>query len=194
MLKKPSRHLKKMSFLLAWALVSLAHWSWADEKAFVDPVRVKALRPDLSFPTTATEIVKALKPKAFVKGGKPKAAKALSFINFAFGSAEILPASYPLLQQYATALQGELAGTMIQIAGHTDNIGTDENNMELSRARAESVKDYLVSQGVNPDSLVTMPYGESQPIEPNTTPEGRFLNRRVEFVNNPYTNNNPNEQ
>lgn len=190
MLKKSSRHLRKMSFLFACALVSSTHLSWADEKAFVDPARAKALRPDLPFPTTKEEIIKALKPKAVSKGGKPKAAKALTPINFAFGSAEILPSSYQRLQEFAAALQSsELAGSTIQIAGHTDNIGSDEDNLELSGRRAESVKNYLIGQGVNPDSLVTIPYGESQPLVPNTSPEARFLNRRVEFVNqNPYAN------
>lgn len=188
MLKKPSRHFKKMSFLLACALVSSTHLSWADEKAFVDPARAKALRPDLAFPVDKEGIIRALKPKAVTKGGKPKAAKALTSINFGFGSAEILPSSYQMLQEYSAALQsGELAGSTIQIAGHTDNIGPDEGNMELSSARAESVKNYLINQGVNPNLLVTIPYGESQPLAPNTTPEARFLNRRVEFINpNPY--------
>ena len=70
----------------------------------------------------------------------------------------------------------------LKLAGHTDNIGSDENNLRLSKDRAESVKAYLVSKGANPSRIEATGYGESQPIASNKTAEGRQKNRRVEFT------------
>ncbi|MCS7003766.1 MAG: OmpA family protein [Cytophagales bacterium] len=69
----------------------------------------------------------------------------------------------------------------IGIEGHTDNVGNDEDNEDLSRRRAESVKKYLISKGVSSKNLIAVGYGEKRPIAPNDTEEGRQLNRRVEF-------------
>jgi len=69
----------------------------------------------------------------------------------------------------------------IELSGHTDNIGTDEYNMNLSQARANTVKDYLVNKGINVDRIVAKGYGKTRPVATNDTDEGRQLNRRVEF-------------
>lgn len=68
----------------------------------------------------------------------------------------------------------------IELAGHTDSIGTEEYNQALSQRRVDSVREYLVSQGVDGAKLTARGYGESQPIADNATPEGRARNRRVE--------------
>ncbi len=76
---------------------------------------------------------------------------------------------------------------IVEISSHTDSKGTEEYNMELSQKRAESVVNYLISKGISPDRLKAKGYGESQPIAPNTfpdgrdNPEGRQKNRRTEF-------------
>ncbi|HEY1166646.1 MAG TPA: OmpA family protein, partial [Chitinophaga sp.] len=70
----------------------------------------------------------------------------------------------------------------LKLAGHTDNVGRDDNNMRLSKDRAESVKQYLVSQGANPSRIEATGYGETQPIASNKTAAGRQKNRRVEFT------------
>jgi outer membrane protein OmpA-like peptidoglycan-associated protein len=70
----------------------------------------------------------------------------------------------------------------VRIEGHTDNRGTNEHNMTLSKERAKSVRDYLVSQGIDPKRLETEGYGETKPIADNGTDDGRYKNRRVEFV------------
>ncbi len=69
----------------------------------------------------------------------------------------------------------------IEISGHTDWVGSDEANIKLSNARANAVRNYLVSKGVDPDKIVAIGYGESMPVATNETDEGRQLNRRVEF-------------
>jgi len=69
----------------------------------------------------------------------------------------------------------------VEISGHTDNIGTDEYNLNLSHARANAVKEYLVSKGINANRIISKGYGESNPTSTNDTDEGRQLNRRVEF-------------
>jgi outer membrane protein OmpA-like peptidoglycan-associated protein/tetratricopeptide (TPR) repeat protein len=69
----------------------------------------------------------------------------------------------------------------IEIDGHTDNVGSDKANQKLSEERAASVVNYLISQGIYADRLTYKGYGESTPIAPNTTDEGKAQNRRVEF-------------
>jgi outer membrane protein OmpA-like peptidoglycan-associated protein len=76
---------------------------------------------------------------------------------------------------------------VIEISSHTDSVSSDEFNMRLSQDRAQSVVDYLISKGIDRERLVPKGYGESQPIAPNShpdgtdNPEGRAMNRRTEF-------------
>jgi len=67
----------------------------------------------------------------------------------------------------------------LEVDGHTDSVGADAYNQQLSEKRADSVRDYLISQGVNGTRLVAKGYGETQPIADNATAEGRASNRRV---------------
>ena len=72
--------------------------------------------------------------------------------------------------------------TDILLEGHTDDTGTEEYNLELSRLRSQSVANFLAGEGVNAARFTIMGYGESQPIADNITDEGRALNRRVEVA------------
>ncbi len=111
---------------------------------------------------------------------------ALRNIFFEFGSAELKEESYTELQK-AIEFLNKYPYVVVELAGHTDSVGSEEYNLKLSQRRAEAVKNYLVQHGISPDRLVAKGYGESQPIAPNTNPdgtdnpEGRALNRRVEF-------------
>jgi OOP family OmpA-OmpF porin len=78
-------------------------------------------------------------------------------------------------------LSGSYPGLKVDVSGHTDWIGTDAYNQALSERRATAVKDYLVRKGVDAGRIRTYAYGESQPVAPNTTAEGRALNRRAEI-------------
>jgi len=77
--------------------------------------------------------------------------------------------------------------TSIMVAGFTDSTGSETYNQRLSERRAESVKNMLVQQGVPPDRIKALGYGESRPVATNATPEGRQMNRRVEIRINPDT-------
>jgi len=105
-------------------------------------------------------------------------------IYFASDSAEILPESYPQLKEVGEALNSpQLAPYRFIIEGHTDSTGEAENNLELSKKRAQSVKDYLLSNySIDPGKLEIIGYGQEKPVASNETPQGRALNRRVEFV------------
>lgn len=70
---------------------------------------------------------------------------------------------------------------IIEISGHTDNVGSRKDNMSLSKRRADAVKDWLVARGVEPTRIITIGYGPDQPIVPNTSEENRRTNRRIEF-------------
>ncbi len=70
---------------------------------------------------------------------------------------------------------------MVEIGGHTDSQGSDTYNLRLSESRANAVRNYLIQRGVEATRLIAKGYGESMPIAPNTTREGRAKNRRVEF-------------
>lgn len=107
-------------------------------------------------------------------------------IYFAFNKADILPESYDAIDNQIVAMMNKYSTMVIEIGGHTDSQGKDDYNLKLSKARAESVKKYLVSKGIAADRIETQGYGETKPIAPNTingkdNPEGRKKNRRTEF-------------
>jgi len=109
--------------------------------------------------------------------------KAGALINFGFDSAKINYDSLPLLDEFGKALKNHFIDTLILIAGHTDNEGSNDYNQILSEQRAEAVVEYLkTSHGIDPDKLLSKGFGETQPIIDNNTEENRFRNRRVEFV------------
>ncbi len=101
-------------------------------------------------------------------------------INFDFDSAELLEDSYPILDFLAEKLM-ENTQLTVEISGHTDNIGAEEYNQNLSQTRAESVVNYLVEKGISAENLIPKGVGEVEPIASNDTEEGRFENRRVEM-------------
>lgn len=104
-----------------------------------------------------------------------------SEVSFDFNRADIKPAFTPTLDKVAGLLQ-EYNQTTVEIIGHTDSVGSDTYNQELSQRRADSVADYLASRGVAPQRLATAGRGESEPRASNDTESGRQLNRRVEMV------------
>jgi len=101
-------------------------------------------------------------------------------LEFDFAKATIRPRSFPYLDRVANLLKTK--NISLKLAGHTDNVGSVEANLKLSKNRAESVKNYLIAQGANGSRIEATGYGKSQPIATNSTEAGRQKNRRVEFT------------
>jgi outer membrane protein OmpA-like peptidoglycan-associated protein len=101
-------------------------------------------------------------------------------VLFATASADLLPASRPELDQLASLLK-ENTRLRIRINGHTDNVGDEADNQQLSEERAKAVYNYLIQLGIAANRLSYWGFGESQPLESNDTAEGRQRNRRTEF-------------
>ncbi len=107
---------------------------------------------------------------------------ALYGIQFDFNQATIKPESAQVLSQVAEVLKNQ-PDLKLTIEGHTDNVGKPAYNMELSRKRAQSVKDYLVkNHQVDESRLTTQGFGDTKPMAKNDTEAGRAQNRRVELV------------
>jgi outer membrane protein OmpA-like peptidoglycan-associated protein len=101
-------------------------------------------------------------------------------IFFNTGSFELLPESKIELQKLIDFLNLNKS-LIIEIGGHTDNVGRADLNLKLSESRAKEVYKYLMSQNIDPARMKYMGYGLTMPVGPNDTPEGRALNRRTEF-------------
>ena len=100
---------------------------------------------------------------------------------FDFNSAEILPESYATIERLYQFLKQN--GRMkVTIEGHTDNIGTEKYNLELSKRRADAIRQALIEKGIKEDRIIARGMGRNNPIATNDTEEGRAQNRRVELV------------
>ena len=106
----------------------------------------------------------------------------LEMVYFETNKAIIKPVSYGLLDDVATTLNTYADIKLIEVSGHTDDVGKDDANLKLSQARSEAVMKYLVTKGVDPTRLVARGYGETRPIDSNDTAAGRAKNRRVAFT------------
>ncbi|MEN0046910.1 MAG: OmpA family protein [Bacteroidota bacterium] len=102
-------------------------------------------------------------------------------IFFETGKATLLDASLIELQRLKRLLENN-PNLRIQINGHTDNVGSEEDNLALSQARAKAVQDYLIEQNIEVSRIQHKGFGESQPIDTNETAKGRQSNRRTEFM------------
>ncbi len=105
----------------------------------------------------------------------------LEKVYFDTGKSTIQVRSFNILNQVASVLKTHREIGRMLVQGHTDAQGSDDTNLALSAARANAVVDYLVAQGVERDRLEGQGFGETRPIEGNSTPKGREANRRVEF-------------
>jgi outer membrane protein OmpA-like peptidoglycan-associated protein len=103
----------------------------------------------------------------------------LDNVLFDTGKATLKPSSYKSMNNLVEVMK--IKKTMvIEIGGHTDNVGSDKVNMQLSRERAMTVRSYLIRKGISPERVTAKGYGDSKPINSNDTEEGRKQNRRTE--------------
>lgn len=155
----------------------VAFW-WLDDK----DVRV-ALK--FSFQGSLSQVVRIDRPKPEdpLRGLSTSACRSeVPGIYFLSDSAELLPASQPAIQRIAAVLTAH-PDWIVTIEGHTDNTGSDQHNLDLSKRRAESLKSELSAKhGVAAARLQTTGYGRTRPVDTNDTMEGRAHNRRVEIA------------
>ena len=158
---------------------------------------IKALQPEEGPPPEVAQAVgaRSLGPRPKCAHYRQQRSRGISVqpavqpvaveILFAFNSHEISPAAAANLDAIGSALNSSgLAACCFELEGHTDSIGSDGYNHELSKKRANSVVQYLVqNHGVAADRLMAIGYGESRPIAPNESDSGRQKNRRVQIVN-----------
>jgi outer membrane protein OmpA-like peptidoglycan-associated protein len=104
----------------------------------------------------------------------------LEGITFATGKSEITPESAAVLQGALKTLT-TYKDIIVEISGHTDDVGSSSSNQKLSQKRADSVRFWLIAQGVEPDRIVAKGYGEDSPRVPNNSPDNKRMNRRIEF-------------
>lgn len=107
--------------------------------------------------------------------------KALQGIQFETGKSNIKPVSFKILDDVAKVLF-ENPTYLVEIQGHTDNVGKKDANKTLSENRAQAVRDYLIKKGIDQKRMTASGYGDTKPVLPNTTSANRAKNRRVEFV------------
>ncbi|MCB9366154.1 MAG: OmpA family protein [Calditrichaeota bacterium] len=103
-------------------------------------------------------------------------------INFATGSAEITDEFARVLDGAAKLINEHPEIQLLEVQGHTDNTGSDAINNPLSQARADAVRNYLISRGVDPSRLVAKGYGSTKPVASNASEQGRYQNRRIDLV------------
>jgi len=174
------------------ALGILAAW-------FGTPAPVKAADPSDKFvseeefsalfePDPAETIKKRGLAKVPRPGFDSKKREATTYVLFETGSILLKsPESFQQLDAAGRAFKkamevGKADKWIIEIAGHTDNVGSPETNIKLSKERAESVRQYLLqTYGLPQNMVIAQGYGETQPIASNDTPDGREKNRRVVF-------------
>jgi outer membrane protein OmpA-like peptidoglycan-associated protein len=103
-------------------------------------------------------------------------------VLFRTGQSQLIPTARVKLDRVADMLKAQEHDGPVIIEGHTDSVGSDESNLQLSQARANSVREYLLTRGVDPARLQAIGRGEEHPIASNDDPDGRANNRRVQII------------
>lgn len=108
----------------------------------------------------------------------------LTGVNFEFDKAKLTSEAENILEEAVTLLKETDGIVEVRVEGHTDSIGTEAYNQDLSQRRAQSVVDYLTSRGIDGNNLLPVGLGENSPVASNDSSAGRAANRRVDFVVN----------
>ena len=163
-----------LSFALTMKFVRGGKEVWALLQADQDGANYRmtvsereAMKQDVS----VTELVDKLSKDGFVT----------LYVNFDTGRSTIKPDSAETLDAAAAALKAA-AELRVEVAGHTDNVGTPEANLKLSQDRAQAVMAALTERGIKAERLTAKGYGQTAPVADNRTEDGRAKNRRVELV------------
>jgi outer membrane protein OmpA-like peptidoglycan-associated protein len=156
--------------------VGIAYSYFAEKQGYYSVSKEVDLIEEKSF-GERTENIRMVSIKSMQESEQPVQ---LNNIYFDFDSYELKPESFSELDRLYKFLNDN-PEIKVEISAHTDASGSDDYNLELSQKRAESVVNYLISNGISSDRLIAKGYGESQPIADNETEQGRALNRRVEM-------------
>jgi len=170
--------------------VRTGYWTPALAIEECDPDLVARSAEPVAPPKPAPAPKPAAKPAAPAPAAKPAAKPAAvapvtekvtlaADVLFDFDKSVVKPEGKTKLDELVSKLKAINLEVIIAI-GHTDSIGSDQYNQKLSMRRAQSVKTYMVSKGIQANRIYTEGKGEKQPVAPNTTKEGRQKNRRVE--------------
>ncbi|HEY6273377.1 MAG TPA: OmpA family protein [Terriglobales bacterium] len=183
---QPERHSNSWigaASLAALALAGLWMWSHARRPVVYIAQPVGTANRMITEPTNNVDTnipAKGLEPQLLSSIQNPNANSWIDFngLTFDSGSEVLRPASAEQLNNIAATLKA-YPNVRLKVGGYTDNVGTAEENMKLSRARAATVKAELVSRGINSDRLVTEGFGEMNALSNNNSSDGRATNRRV---------------
>jgi len=104
----------------------------------------------------------------------------LNNVMFDVNKATLTSESFKELDKFSSFMNAKKT-MVIEVAGYTDNVGTDDANLKLSQQRAEAIREYLLKHGVSAGQIIAKGYGASNPVATNDTPEGRKINRRTEI-------------
>ncbi len=161
--------------------LEIAKAEGAEAKPITEPVAEKLLESELKIAVAPEPEVEAIKSSHEKVAEEMLQTLDLAGITFLFGSDEITKQGINILNDVVRILN-ENQGLDIVVAGHTDSVGDDNINLDLSQRRAQSVMNYLISQGIKAQRMNAVGYGESEPITSNDTQEGRAINRRIELA------------
>ena len=107
--------------------------------------------------------------------------KPISMVHFQYGSAAVAAEAEPMLREVAEVMKAHPEITLVAVEGHADINEGKRSTGDISRRRAEAVRDRLVAKGVEPGRLVVVAHGSTKPLDSNATVAGRAHNRRVQF-------------
>jgi outer membrane protein OmpA-like peptidoglycan-associated protein len=146
-------------------------------------IRIQSIGEEIEYNTLE---IPAVKPGEFFQEAElvieydPGSTFSFHNLQFETAKADLKPASYSNLKNLVEIMKRK-TDLKIQVAGHTDSDGEENANLLLSQKRAESVRNYLISQGIAAGRIVAKGYGESAPIADNASPQGKAKNRRTEI-------------
>ena len=130
-------------------------------------------------PTVMVSVMKMMNVPILIAESDERGCWVVGDVLFDYDKSNIRPEYTPYsMRSHRAEVNPEIR---VRIEGHTDSIASHQYNQRLSERRAQSVYNYLLNTGVDPAMLEMIGYGETRPVAPNTTPENRQLNRRIEF-------------
>ncbi|MBC7948866.1 MAG: OmpA family protein [Chitinophagaceae bacterium] len=132
-------------------------------------ITIPALQPDEFFTEPFTVNVKFEPAKTYT----------LDNVQFDFGKATLRTSSFTELNELVAYLKNKPA-IRVEIAGHTDNVGAEAENVKLSRSRADAIRSYVIKKGIAASRVTAKGYGATEPVADNGSDEGRQINRRTE--------------